>query len=146
MKLHQLKSEFKRQSKKRVGRGIGSGLGKTSGRGQKGQKARSGGGTRPGFEGGQTPLFRRIPKFGFKNINYKEFTPINLDDLEKNFKNGDKVNKETLFKAGLIKKSTKLVKILGRGKLTKMLIVNVDAISASAKLAIEKADGKLEVK
>ncbi len=146
MKLHQLKSEFKRQNKKRVGRGIGSGVGKTSGRGQKGQKARSGGGTRPGFEGGQTPLFRRIPKFGFKNINYKEFTPINLDDLEKNFKNGDKVNKETLFKVGLIKKSTKLVKILGRGKLTKMLTVNVDAMSASAKLAIEKADGKIEVK
>ena len=146
MKLHELKSEFTRQNKKRVGRGPGSGTGKTSGRGQKGQKARSGGGTRPGFEGGQTPLFRRIPKFGFKNINHKEYAPINLDALEKNFKDGAKVNLETLEKAGLIKKSTKLVKVLGKGKLTKKLNVSLQAYSASAKTAIEKAGGKIEVK
>ncbi len=146
MKLHELKSSFKRQDKKRIGRGPGSGTGKTSGRGQKGQKARSGGGVRPGFEGGQTPLFRRIPKFGFKNFNSKEFTPINLDTLEANFKNSSTVDFKALLKANLIKKSTKSIKILGRGKLTKKLIVKVDAVSDSAKAAIEKAGGKVEVK
>lgn len=146
MKLHELKSEFTRQNKKRIGRGPGSGTGKTSGRGQKGQNARSGGGTRPGFEGGQTPLFRRIPKFGFKNINHKEFAPINLDALEENFKDGATVNHEAIVKANLVKKSTKLIKVLGRGKLNKKLTVKVDACSATAKTAIEKAGGKVEVK
>lgn len=146
MKLHELKSSFKRQDKKRIGRGPGSGTGKTSGRGQKGQKARSGGGVRPGFEGGQTPLFRRIPKFGFKNINHKEFAPINLDALEANFKDGATVDFAALVKANLVKKSTKLVKVLGRGKITKKLTVKVDAVSDPAKTAIEKAGGKVEVK
>ncbi len=144
MKLHELKPEHKNKSKKRVGRGLGSGVGKTSKRGQKGQNSRSGGGVRPGFEGGQNPLFRRIPKFGFKNINYKKYAIINLDQLNA-FKEGSIVGHKEFVKSGLIKKNDSLIKILGNGKLTKKLTIKANKFSLSAKEAIEKVGGKIEV-
>ena len=127
----------------RKGRGHGSGNGKTAGKGHKGQKARSGA-TRPGFEGGQMPLYRRIPKRGFKNRNSKEIISINVDALER-FDNGATVDVEALLNAGVIKKTGDGVKILGNGELTKKLTVKVDALSASAKEKIEAAGGTVEV-
>ncbi len=129
---------------KRVGRGIGSGNGKTSGKGHKGQKARSGGGVRPGFEGGQMPLYRRLPKRGFNNIFAKEYVTINVEVLER-FENGTEVTAELLKETGVISKILDGVKILGRGELTKKLNVKVAKFSASAAEKIEKAGGKAEV-
>ncbi len=137
----------------RKGRGHGSGNGKTAGRGHKGQKARSGGRVRPGFEGGQMPLYRRIPKRGFTNINSKEIVTISLDDLEK-FEDGSTVTVETLIENGIVntckvrngyKKAYDGVKVLGTGTLTKKLTVQVNAFSASAKEKIESLGGKAEV-
>ena len=128
----------------RKGRGHGSGNGKTAGRGHKGQKARSGGRVRPGFEGGQMPLYRRIPKRGFKNINHKEIVGINLNALER-FDNDSVVTVETLIEEGIVKNPRDGVKILGNGELTKKLTVQVNAFSASAKEKIEALGGKAEV-
>ena len=129
---------------KRVGRGIGSGTGKTSGKGHKGQNARSGGGVRPGFEGGQMPLYRRLPKRGFKNIFAKQYVAVNVEELNK-LEDGAEVTAETLKANGIISKTLDGVKILGRGELNKKLTVKVAKMSASAKEKIEKAGGKAEV-
>ena len=138
MDLSNLKvSEGSLHSGKRVGRGLGSGMGKTSTRGQKGTGARSGGAIRPGFEGGQNPLYRRVPKRGFKNINRKEYAVVNLADLEACFNDG-----ETVDLALYIKKPLDGVKVLGEGELTKKLIVIADKFSASAKEKIEKVGGE----
>ena len=128
----------------RVGRGHASGNGKTAGRGHKGQKARSGGSTRLGFEGGQMPLYRRIPKRGFKNYNYKEIIGINVSKLDV-FENGTEVTVETLIEAGIVKNPRDGVKILGNGELTKKLTVKVDAFSEGAKAKIEAVGGTCEV-
>ncbi len=133
------------KSRKRVGRGNGSGYGKTAGRGINGQKSRSGGGKRAGFEGGQTPLARRLPKLpGFKNINRVEYVPVNVNRLNEKFDNGDVVTSETLFEKGIIKHADDLVKVLGDGNLEKSLTVKVDKVSASAASKIEAAGGKVE--
>lgn len=129
---------------KRVGRGHGSGNGKTAGKGHKGQNARSGGGVRPGFEGGQMPMTRRIPKRGFNNIFAVKYSTVNVSDLDK-FVDGTVVDAELLAASGLIKKTANGVKILGNGELTKNLTVKAQAFSASAKEKIEKAGGKAEV-
>ncbi len=143
--LNQLKPvEGARHSRKRKGQGIGSGLGKTAGRGQKGQNSRSGGGVRPGFEGGQIPFFQRLPKRGFKNVNRKEYAVINLSDLNV-FENGTEVTLETLIKAGLVKKTFDGVKVLGNGTLEKKLTVKASKFSASAETAIKNAGGTVEV-
>jgi len=145
MKLHELKyNEGARRPRKRVGRGHGAGSGKTAGRGHKGQNARSGGGVPLGFEGGQTPLFKRIPKRGFKNINRQEFAVVNLEDLNR-FEDGTEVTIALLQEAGLVKKTLDGVKVLGQGKLEKKLTVQVNAFSASAANEIEKLGGKAEV-
>lgn len=128
----------------RRGRGHGSGNGKTAGKGHKGQKARSGGGTRPGFEGGQMPLYRRIPKRGFTNINSKDIVGINVSALER-FDDGVEVTVETLVESGVVSNPRDGVKILGNGELTKKLTVKVNAFSASAKEKIEAAGGSCEV-
>ena len=130
---------------KRLGRGIGSGLGKTSGKGHKGQWARSGGGVRPGFEGGQMPLIRRIPKRGFNNHFTKTYSIVNLSVLE-NFENGAVIDMAVLAEKGLIKvlKDCAGLKVLGNGSLTKAITVKAERFSASAKEAIEKAGGKAE--
>ncbi|MBR2191555.1 MAG: 50S ribosomal protein L15 [Eubacterium sp.] len=128
----------------RRGRGHGSGNGKTAGKGHKGQKARSGGGTRPGFEGGQMPLYRRIPKRGFTNINSKDIVGINVSALER-FDDGAEVTVETLVESGVVSNPRDGVKILGNGELTKKLTVKVNAFSASAKEKIEAAGGSCEV-
>ena len=142
MKLHELKpSEGSRKVRNRVGRGIGSGNGKTSGKGHKGQNARSGGGVRPGFEGGQMPLFQRLPKRGFTNINRKDYAVINLDRLN-SFDEGTEVTPELLLETGAISKLKAGVKILGNGKLEKKLTVKANKFSASAK---EAAGGTAEV-
>lgn len=142
MKLHELTpSEGSRFSRRRIGRGDSSGQGKTSGRGQKGQKAR--GKVRVGFEGGQMPLYRRIPKRGFTNINRKEYAVVNLDGLNR-FDDGAVVTPESLKEAGLVKKSS-AVKVLGNGKLNKKLTVKASKFSATAVAAIEAAGGKTEV-
>ncbi len=144
MKLNELSYTLgSKKTKKRIGRGSSSGHGKTAGRGQKGQNSRSGGGTRLGFEGGQTPLFRRIPKFGFKNINKKYFFILNLNDIE-NFKFNE-ITKENLIKNKIIKNDKTLVKILSNGNLTKKVNVKIDKISKNAKAAITKLGGKVEV-
>ena len=138
MDLSNLKvSKGSLHSGKRVGRGLGSGMGKTSTRGQKGAGARSGGAISPGFEGGQNPLYRRVPKRGFKNINRKEYAVVNLADLEACFNDG-----ETVDLALYIKKPLDGVKVLGEGELTKKLIVIADKFSASAKEKIEKVGGE----
>jgi len=129
---------------KRVGRGRSSGHGKTSTRGHKGQKARSGGGVRPGFEGGQMPLSRRLPKRGFTNIFRKEYTILNVGDLEQRFKAGDEITPEVLVKNGLIRKRDR-IKILGEGKLTKGLKVSAHAFSKKAQERIKEAGGEIEV-
>lgn len=130
---------------KRLGRGVGSQLGKTSGKGHKGAKARSGGGKRPGFEGGQMPLTRRIPKRGFTNIFAKEYAIVNVSALNA-FDDGATVTPETLMEKGLIKKPLDGVKVLGGGDLQKKLTVSVDKVTASAKEKIEANGGKVEVK
>ena len=144
MKLHEMKSLAPRTARKRVGRGPGSGLGKTSGRGQKGQNARSGGGVRPGFEGGQTPLARRLPKRGFTNINRKEYAVVNVEDLNR-FEDGTTVTPALLKETGLVRKELNGVKILGNGELTKKLNVTAAKFSKSAVEDIKKAGGKAEV-
>ena len=145
MRLEELKpAEGSTHRKKIVGRGIGSGVGKTSGRGHKGQKARSGGGVRPGFEGGQMPLYRRLPKRGFTNIFAKKYVAVNVEVLDK-FNDGDEVTAESLLEKGIISKTLDGVKILGRGEVTKKVTVKVAKISESAKEKIEKAGGKAEV-
>ena len=145
MKIHELTpAPDSNKEVKRIGRGHGSGWGKTSGKGHKGQNARSGGGVRPGFEGGQMPLQRRIPKRGFNNIFAQKCTVINVCDLEV-FKDGTVVDTELLKAAGIVKKTENGVKILGNGELTKNLTVKVAAYSESAKEKIEKAGGKAEV-
>jgi len=145
MKLNELQpAEGSKFAAKRVGRGIGSGNGKTSGKGHKGQKARSGGGVRPGFEGGQMPIYRRLPKRGFNNIFAKQYVTINVSDLEK-FDNGTEVTAELLKETGVVSKVLDGIKILGRGELTKNLNVKVAKYSAQAKEKIEKAGGKAEV-
>ncbi len=131
-----------RHAKKRVGRGMGSGTGKTCGRGHKGQGSRSGGGVRPGFEGGQMPLTRRVPKRGFHNPFRTSFTPVNLDGLDR-FDAGQEVSPESLRAAGLAGKG--LVKILGRGELSKPLTVKAHGFSRSAVEKIEAAGGRVEV-
>lgn len=133
-----------RHTAKRKGQGIGSGLGKTAGRGQKGQNSRSGGGVRPGFEGGQIPLFQRLPKRGFKNVNRIEYAVINLSDLNV-FENGTVVTVETLIKQGLVKKVYDGIKVLGKGTLEKKLTVKAQKFSASAEAAIKNAGGTVEV-
>ncbi len=145
MQLHELKPvEGARHKKKRVGRGTGSGHGKTSGRGANGQNSRSGGGVRPLFEGGQTPLFKRLPKRGFTNIHRVEFGCVNISELNI-FEEGTVVNKELLYEAGLINKKYKNVKVLGKGNLDKKLTVIADKFSKSAEQAIVNAGGKIEV-
>ncbi|EGP9696176.1 50S ribosomal protein L15, partial [Listeria monocytogenes] len=132
MKLHELKpSEGSRKERNRVGRGTGSGNGKTSGRGHKGQKARSGGGVRLGFEGGQLPLFRRIPKRGFTNINRKEFAIVNLDVLNR-FEDGTEVTPELLVETGIIRNEKSGIKILSNGNIEKKLTVKANKFSAAA--------------
>ena len=145
MKLHELKpAEGATSARKRLGRGIGSGLGKTSGKGHKGAKARSGGGKRPGFEGGQMPLTMRLPKRGFTNIFRKEYVAVNIDRLEM-FEDGAVVTPVTLIEYGIIKNVQDGVKILGNGEITKKLTVQANKFSESAKQKIEAAGGKAEV-
>ncbi|MCH5304789.1 MAG: 50S ribosomal protein L15 [Ruminococcus sp.] len=146
MKLNELSpAEGSKKSVKRVGRGHASGWGKTSGKGQKGQKSRSGGSIRPGFEGGQMPLQRRLPKRGFNNIFAKKVVTVNLSTLNRKFEDGADVTVEALVSAGVIKNSFDAVKVLGNGKVDKKLNVKVSAFSESAKAAIEAAGGKAEV-
>lgn len=145
MKLHELSPvEGSKKEARRIGRGHGSGQGKTAGKGHKGQKARAGRGMRIGFEGGQMPLQRRVPKRGFNNIFAKKIVSVNVGTLEK-FDNGTVVNVEALVAAGIVKNSFDGVKILGNGNLTKKLTVQVSAFSESAKAKIEAAGGKAEV-
>jgi large subunit ribosomal protein L15 len=145
MKLHELApAPGSRHVKKRVGRGIGSGTGKTAGSGHKGQKARSGGGVRPGFEGGQNPLFRRLPKRGFNNLNRKEYAVVNLEVLN-NFAAGTEVTPEVLFESGIVKNAKSGIKILGNGELTVQLTVRANKFSQSAVDKIQAAGGKSEV-
>lgn len=145
MKLHTLPADPGRQQKrKRLGRGEGSGLGKTSGKGHKGKQARSGSGPGPYFEGGQMPLIRRIPKFGFNNKFRKEYEVVNLSSLEKYFADGEEVNLETL-KAKRLVRTKKAVKILGTGDLTKKLTVKASNFSKSAVEKIEAAGGTTEI-
>ena len=145
MKLNDLKAtEGARSSKKRIGRGLGSGNGKTSGKGQKGQNSRSGGGVAIGFEGGQTPFFNRMPKRGFTNFTRKEYAIVNVEDLNK-FEDGVTVDFAAVKAAGLVKKELDGLKVLGNGKLEKKLTVKAAKFSASAKKAIEEAGGTAEV-
>ena len=145
MKLHDLKPAVgATTAPKRLGRGVGSGLGKTSGKGHKGAKARSGGGKRPGFEGGQMPLTMRLPKRGFTNIFRKEYVAVSIDRLEM-FEDGAVVTPVTLIEYGIIKNVQDGVKILGNGEITKKLTVQANKFSESAKQKIEAAGGKAEV-
>ena len=145
MKLHELKpAEGSRSTRNRVGRGTGSGNGKTAGRGHKGQNSRSGGGVRPGFEGGQNPLFRRLPKRGFTNINRKEYAIVNLDTLNR-FEEGTEITPALLIETGVVSSEKSGIKILGNGTLDKKLTVKAHKFSGSAKEAIENAGGQTEV-
>ena len=146
MKLNNIyPNEGATKTRKRVGRGVGSGTGKTSGKGEKGQNARSGGGVRPGFEGGQLPLFRRLPKRGFSNAKFKtRYAVINLSDLNR-FEDGAVVSPELLKEMGLLKNQLDGVKVLGNGKLEKKLVVKAHNFSSVAKEQIEKLGGKAEV-
>ena len=146
MKLNSVKpNPYATKARKRVGRGPGSGTGKTAGRGENGQNSRSGGGVRIGFEGGQTPLFRRLPKRGFSNARFKKvYAVINLDDLNE-FKDGAEVTPEILKDAGLVKNTLDGLKVLGNGKLEKKLTVKANKFSKTAKEQIEKLGGKAEV-
>ena len=143
MKLGELKPAEEKVSRRRVGRGIGSGLGKTSGRGQKGQKARTGGGVRRGFEGGQTPLYRRLPKRGFTNINAKNYTEVTLTMLNKS--KATDVTAETLISEGIISKANDGIVVLATGNLDKKLNVKAVRFTAKAKEKIEALGGKAEV-
>lgn len=147
MKLHDLRPAEGGgvKAKKRLGRGIGSGLGKTSGRGHKGQNARSGGGVRPGFEGGQMPLFRRLPKRGFTNVFAKDFAEINVGVLGNYFEDGDEVTPEILLEKKLVKKAKDGVRILGNGEINVKLEVKAQHFTKSAAEKIEAAGGKAEV-
>ncbi len=146
MKLHELSpAPGSVKEGYRKGRGPGSGNGKTAGKGHKGQNARSGGGVRLGFEGGQLPLYRKLPKRGFKNHFATHYAIVNVSDLDKRFNDGDTVNLETLMAAGLIKKSLDGLKVLGNGEITKKLTVEAAIFSASAKEKIEAVGGKTEV-
>ena len=146
MNLHELSpAAGSTHAGKRKGRGAGTGNGKTAGRGHKGQKARSGGGVRVGFEGGQMPLARRVPKRGFNNIFAKPLEIINLRDLEQ-FDNGDTVTAQVLLDRGILSKCPYGYKVLGNGKLTKKITVEASAFSKSAQAAIEAAGGKAEVR
>ena len=132
------------RNKKRIGRGPGSGTGKTAGKGHKGQKARSGGNVRPGFEGGQMPLYRRIAARGFSNYPFKKvYKVVNIAELDEKYSDGEKVNLETLVEKRIIKKNDKFVKLLGNGELTKKLEVALEKVSGSAKEKVEKAGGKI---
>ena len=145
MKLNELSpAPGSRKTGRRLGRGIGSGLGKTSGKGHKGQNARSGGGVRPGFEGGQTPLFRRLPKRGFKNRNHKVYTEVTLSQLDK-LEAGTEVTAESLKDLGIIKKLNDGIVILGNGELTKKLNIKASRVTKNAQAKIEAAGGKVEV-
>ena len=143
MKLNELKPASNNKTRTRVGRGVGSGLGKTSGKGHKGQKARSGGGVRRGFEGGQTPLYRRLPKRGFTNIHASNYTEVTLTMLNK--ATTEEVTAESLIKDGIISKANDGIVILGSGKLEKKLTVKATRFTTSAAKAIEAAGGKVEV-
>ena len=147
MRLHTLKpNPGAKHRRKRLGIGESSGKGKTSGKGHKGQKARSGGSIRLGFEGGQMPIYRRLPKRGFNNKDFKTFYGVvNLDSLEKNFASGDTITEASLRKAGLVKGRFDGVKILGRGEITKALTIDVDEVSDTAREKIEKAGGKVVI-
>ncbi|MDE6551120.1 MAG: 50S ribosomal protein L15 [Clostridia bacterium] len=147
MKMHELKpAEGAKKEAKRLGRGIGSGLGKTSGKGHKGQWARSGGGVRPGFEGGQMPLIRRIPKRGFNNKFKKVYSIVNICDFEDRFDNGQEITAQLLLESGVLSKVEPYgLKVLGNGELTKSFTVKANKFSKSAVEAIEKAGGKAEV-
>lgn len=145
MKLNELKyAEGARRNSKRIGRGHGSGWGKTAGKGSKGQNARSGGGVALGFEGGQTPIWRRLPKRGFTNFTRKEYSIVNVELLNR-FEDGAEITPELLKQAGLVRKELDGVKILGVGELEKKLTVKANKFSKSAVEAIEKAGGKVEV-
>ena len=145
MKLDELRPAVGAKSTgRRLGRGVGSGLGKTAGKGHKGQNARSGGGVRPDFEGGQMPLFRRIPKRGFKNINSKEYTEVTLAMLE-NLDNGTEVTVDSLLELGVIRKANDGIVVLGNGDLTKKLTVKAARVTKSAEAKIVAAGGKVEV-
>ena len=145
MKLHEMKyNDGARSDIKRLGRGQGSGQGKTAGKGHKGHNARSGGGVAIGFEGGQTPLFKRIPKRGFTNFTRVEYAVVNLDTLNR-FEDGAVVTPEVLKETGIVKKQLNGIKVLGNGKLEKKLTVKCNKISASAKKAIEEVGGTVEV-
>ncbi len=146
MKLNELQAAPEAKARKRVGRGPGSGMGKTSTRGQKGQKSRSGVTIPAWFQGGQTPLYRRVPKRGFKNTRFRvEYATINLSDLNKFFKDGDTVTPELLKEKGIIKKQLCGVKVLGNGELEKKLTIKANRFSSSAVTKIESAGGKAEV-
>ena len=144
MKLNEL-NNLEAKNRKRIGRGPGSGHGKTAGKGHKGQNARSGGGVRPGFEGGQLPLYRRLSKRGFNNYNFKTtYATVNVSDLEK-FAEGTVVDKDLLIKEGLVKKELDGIKVLGNGELTKKLTVKANKFSETAKQKIENVGGVVEV-
>ena len=146
MKLHELSpAAGSKKEVKRIGRGAGSGQGKTAGKGHKGQKARAGRGMRPGFEGGQMPLQRRVPKRGFVNIFGKEFSIVNVSALDQSFEDGAVVDIDALIEKGRVKKVLDGVKILGNGEISKKLTVQVNAYSEAAKQKIEAAGGKAEV-
>jgi large subunit ribosomal protein L15 len=145
MKLHELKpNPGTTRKRKRLGRGTASGQGKTAGRGQDGQNSRSGGGTRPGFEGGQMPLYRRLPKRGFTNIFATNYSEINIETLNR-FEDGAEITPELLKESGIIKKQLDGVKVLGRGELNKKLTVKAHKFSKGAIEKIEAAGGKVEV-
>ncbi len=146
MKLNELNASPEAKVRKRVGRGPGSGMGKTSTRGQKGQKSRSGASISAWFQGGQTPLYRRVPKRGFNNAKFRvEYATINLSDLNKHFNDGDVVSPEILKEKGIIKKQLCGVKVLGDGELEKKLTIKANRFSSSAVTKIESAGGKAEV-
>ena len=146
MNLHELSpAAGSTKERKRIGRGAASGQGKTAGKGHKGQKARAGRGIRPGFEGGQMPLQRRVPKRGFNNIFATEYAIVNLATLEEKFDNGAVIDADALVAAGVIKKTLDGVKVLGRGEVSKTFTLKVTAVSESAKAKIEAAGGKVEV-
>jgi large subunit ribosomal protein L15 len=145
MRIHELSpAEGSRKKRKRVGRGPGSGHGKTSCRGHKGQKSRSGGGPRPGFEGGQMPLQRRLPKRGFNNIFKKSYSIVNIKDLSR-FAPNSSIDSESLRKAGLVKKEKDGIKLLGNGEISHPLVIQVHKVSKTAKEKIEASGGKVEV-
>lgn len=145
MKLHELSpTPGSRKKRVRVGRGLGSGLGKTSGRGHKGQNARSGGGVRTGFEGGQMPLYRRLPKRGFKNVLRKEYAEVNVETLNR-FDDGETVDPVTLIEKGILKNVRDGIRILGNGELSKKLTVRAQGFTKTAQEKITAAGGKVEV-